>query len=98
VTIHSVLECERRIYTEAYARPCGMRAGFEYFRAFEKDAQDFGRFAQTPLPMPMIVLIGEKASVDFLIQQGCPVGRMLKAWSPQFPTLADGRGTQPSQS
>ena len=26
---------------EAYARPGGMRAGFEYFRAFEKDAEDF---------------------------------------------------------
>jgi len=47
-----------------------MRAGFEYFRAFEQDAKDFTRFAQTPLPMPMLVLTGEKASGDFLMQQG----------------------------
>ena len=47
-----------------------MRAGFEYFRAFEKDAEDFARFAQTPLPMPMLVLTGEKGSGDLLIQQG----------------------------
>ena len=47
-----------------------MRAGFEIFRAFERDAQDFARFAQTPLPMPMLVLTGERASGDFLIQQG----------------------------
>ena len=47
-----------------------MRAGFEIFRAFERDAQDFARFAQTPLPMPMLVLTGEKASGDFLIEQG----------------------------
>ncbi len=67
---HSVPERDRRIYAKAYARPGGMRAGFEYFRAFEKDAQDFARFAQMPLPMPMLVLTGEKASGDFLIQQG----------------------------
>src|SRR5712691_11703754 len=66
----SIPEADRRIYTDAYARPGGMRAGFEIFRAFERDAQDFARFAQTPLPMPMLVLTGEKASGDFLIQQG----------------------------
>jgi pimeloyl-ACP methyl ester carboxylesterase len=67
---HSVPERDRRIYAKAYARPGGMRAGFEYFRTFEKDAQDFARFAQTPLPMPMLVMTGEKASGDFLIQHG----------------------------
>ena len=66
---HSVPERDRRIYAKAYARPGGMRAGFEYFRAFEKDAQDFARFAQKLLPMPMLVLAGEKASGDSLIQQ-----------------------------
>jgi pimeloyl-ACP methyl ester carboxylesterase len=67
---HSVPERDRRIYAKAYARPGGMRAGFEYFHAFEQDAKEFARFAQTPLPMPMLVLTGEKASGDFLIQQG----------------------------
>jgi pimeloyl-ACP methyl ester carboxylesterase len=67
---HSVPERDRRIYAKAYARPGGMRAGFEYFRAFEKDAKDFALFAQTPLSMPMLVLTGEKASGDFLILQG----------------------------
>jgi pimeloyl-ACP methyl ester carboxylesterase len=65
----SVPERDRRIYAKAYARPGGMRAGFEYFRAFEKDAEEFARFAKTPLTMPMLVLTGEKASGDFLIQQ-----------------------------
>lgn len=46
-----------------------MRAGFEYFRAFEQDAKEFAIFAQTPLPMPLLVLTGEKASGEFLIQQ-----------------------------
>jgi pimeloyl-ACP methyl ester carboxylesterase len=67
---HSVPERDRRIYAKAYARPGGMRAGFEYFRAFEQDAKDFGDFAKKPLPMPMLVLTGEKASGEFLIQQG----------------------------
>jgi pimeloyl-ACP methyl ester carboxylesterase len=66
---HSVPERDRRFYAKEYARPGGMRAGFEYFRAFEQDANDFAHFAETPLPMPMLVLTGEKASGEFLIQQ-----------------------------
>jgi len=66
----SVPERDRRFYAKAYGRPGGMRAGFEYFRAFEKDAEDFARFAQKPLTMPMLVLTGEKASGEFLIEQG----------------------------
>jgi pimeloyl-ACP methyl ester carboxylesterase len=46
-----------------------MRAGFEYFHAFPQDAEDFAGFAKTPLPMPMLVLAGEKASGSFLINQ-----------------------------
>lgn len=66
----SVSEGDRRLYAAAYAQPGAMRAGFEYFRAFEQDAADFKVFAQTKLPMPMLVLTGEKASGEFLIQQG----------------------------
>jgi pimeloyl-ACP methyl ester carboxylesterase len=66
---HSVSERDRRFYASEYARPGGMRSGFEYFHTFEKDAEDFASFAQTPLAMPMLVLTGEKASGDFLIQQ-----------------------------
>jgi pimeloyl-ACP methyl ester carboxylesterase len=66
---HSVPEADRQIYAAAYAQPGGMRAGFEYFRAFEQDATDFAELAQTPLTMPMLVLTGEKASGSFLIEQ-----------------------------
>ena len=66
----SVSERDRQIYTKAYAQPGAMRAGFEVFRAFERDAADFAGFAQTKLTMPMLVLGGEKASADFLIPQG----------------------------
>ncbi len=66
----SVPEADRRLYAAAYAEPGGMRAGFEIFHAFEQDAADFAQFAAKKLPMPMLVLTGEKASGEFLIQQG----------------------------
>jgi len=66
----SVPEADRQIYAAAYARAEGMRAGFEYFKAFEQDAKDFAGFAQTKLTMPMLVLSGEKAGGTFLIDQG----------------------------
>jgi len=66
---HSVPEADRRFYAKAYAQPGGMRAGFEYFRNFEQDAKDFAKLSATPLPMPVLVLTGEKASGNFLIEQ-----------------------------
>src|SRR5437762_7483893 len=67
---HSVSEGDRRHYAKAYAQPGGMRAGFEYFRNFEQDAKDFAELGKTKLSMPLLVLTGEKASGEFLIQQG----------------------------
>ncbi len=66
---HSVPEIDRQFYARSYAQPGAMRAGFEVFRNFEQDAKDFEQFAETKLTMPMLVLTGEKASGDFLIQQ-----------------------------
>jgi pimeloyl-ACP methyl ester carboxylesterase len=66
---HSIPEADRVFYASAYARPGGMRAGFEYFRAFDQDGKDFAAFAQKKLAMPMLVLSGEKSGGDFLINQ-----------------------------
>jgi pimeloyl-ACP methyl ester carboxylesterase len=66
----SIPEKDRKFYARAYAQPGHMKAGFEVFRAFEKDADDFAGFAKTKLPMPMLVLSGEKAGGVFLIEQG----------------------------
>ena len=66
---HSVSEADRRIYAKAYAQPGGMRAGFEYFKNFERDAKDFAELSATKLSMPVLVLTGEKASGTFLIEQ-----------------------------
>lgn len=67
---HSVPEADRRFYARAYGQPGAMRAGFEVFRNFEQDAKDFAQFAETKLTMPMLILAGEKASGNFLIEQG----------------------------
>ena len=65
----SVPEADRRMYAAAFARADGVRAGFEYFKAFEQDARDFAGFTTTRLSMPFLVLTGEKASGPFLIEQ-----------------------------
>ncbi len=66
---HSVPEVDRQFYARSYAQPGAMRAGFEVFHNFEQDAKDFAQFAETKLTMPMLVLTGEKASGEFLIEQ-----------------------------
>jgi len=66
---HSVSEADRQLYAKAYAQPGGMRAGFEYFKNFERDAKDFAELGATPLSMPVLVLGGEKSGGEFLIGQ-----------------------------
>src|SRR3984957_9301845 len=66
----SVPEADRIFYANEYARPDHMKAGMEVFRAFPKDAENFAEFAKTKLPMPLLVLSGEKAGGPFLIEQG----------------------------
>src|SRR4051794_2651355 len=66
----SVPEADRQLYASLYARPGAMAASFEVFHAFEQDAAEFARFAETPLPMPMLVLAGERAGGTALIEQG----------------------------
>jgi pimeloyl-ACP methyl ester carboxylesterase len=75
---HSVSEANRQLYAAAFAQPGGVHAGMEYFRNFEKDAQDFAALAKTPLAMPVLVLTGEKASGPFLIEQGRLVASDVK--------------------
>lgn len=75
---HSLPEADRRIYATAYAQEGGMRAGFEYFKNFEKDAADFAALGATKLTMPMLVLSGEKAGGTFLIDQGKLVANDVK--------------------
>jgi pimeloyl-ACP methyl ester carboxylesterase len=65
----SISERDRELYAAEYAKPGAMRAAFEWFRTFADDATDFSAMAKTKLPMPILVLAGEKASGQFLIDQ-----------------------------
>lgn len=65
----SVSEADRKFYAAEYAQPGHMKAGFEVFRAFAQDAEEFAQYQKTPLTIPMLVLTGEKASGEVLIQQ-----------------------------
>ncbi|MES2261563.1 MAG: alpha/beta hydrolase [Pseudomonadota bacterium] len=65
----SVKEADRRLYAASYAQPGGMRAGFQYFKNFERDAAEFAELGKTKLAMPVLVLSGEKSGGEFLINQ-----------------------------
>jgi pimeloyl-ACP methyl ester carboxylesterase len=82
----SVSEADRKFYAREYAQPGHMKAGMEVFRNFPKDAEDFAGFAKAKLPMPMLVLSGEKAGGPFLIEQGKMVATNVEG------VLVKGRG------
>jgi pimeloyl-ACP methyl ester carboxylesterase len=65
----SVPEADRQQYAAAYAQPSAMRAAFDYFRNFERDAAHFAQLARTRLTMPVRVIAGEKSGGNFLIEQ-----------------------------
>jgi pimeloyl-ACP methyl ester carboxylesterase len=58
----SIPEADRRAYTEAYARPGRMAAGFTYFESFPKTATDFAELAKTKLTIPVLSIGGAKAN------------------------------------
>lgn len=65
----SISEADRQFYAAAYARDGGIHATMQYFSEFPRDAIDNAALAANQLPMPTLVMTGEKASGDFLIEQ-----------------------------
>jgi pimeloyl-ACP methyl ester carboxylesterase len=60
-------EQDRQMYAKAYAQDGAMRAAFEYFKAFDRqDAEDNRKFAVQKLPMPVLVITGDKSMGDVL--------------------------------
>lgn len=66
---HSISETDRQLYAAAYARDGGIHATMQYFSEFVQDAADNAGLAANKLPMPTLVMTGEKASGTFLIEQ-----------------------------
>ena len=62
----SIPEADRRSYTQAYARPGRMAAGFAYFASFPKTAVEFAELAKTRLTIPVLSIGGEKSLGDAL--------------------------------
>jgi pimeloyl-ACP methyl ester carboxylesterase len=48
-------------YVRCYSSPGGMRAGFEYFRAFCRDKEDNKEYFKRKLPMPVLALGGAQS-------------------------------------
>lgn len=48
-------------YVRCYSAPGGMRAGFEYFRAFAEDARQNKGYFKNKLPMPVLALGGAQS-------------------------------------
>jgi pimeloyl-ACP methyl ester carboxylesterase len=65
----SLSEADRKAYTEAYARPGRMKAGWSYFASFPQTAKDFAQLSQTKLTMPVLSIGGEKSLGEVLGQQ-----------------------------
>src|SRR3989441_2215529 len=65
----SIPDSARQAYTAAYARPGRMRAGWAYFVSFPRAAKDFAQLSQTKLPMPLLVIGGEKSLGEVLGEQ-----------------------------
>src|SRR2546421_2870799 len=58
---HSIPEADRRAYTEAYAKPGRMHAGWAYFVSWPQLARNFAQLSQTKLTMPVLSIGGEKS-------------------------------------
>jgi len=61
---HGFPEAERVAFAASYAQPGRMRAGFSYFEAFPRNAEDNKLFAANKLAMPVLAIGGEQSFGD----------------------------------
>jgi pimeloyl-ACP methyl ester carboxylesterase len=67
----AVSEEEKQYYAKEYAKPGAMKAAFELFKAFNRqDAEDNRKLNATKLPMPLLLLTGDKSMNAYLEMQG----------------------------
>jgi len=76
---HSIPEADRQAYTMAYARPGRMRAGWGYFVSFSQAAKDFADLSRNKLPMPVLVIGGDRSLGEVLVRQMKLVASDVKA-------------------
>jgi pimeloyl-ACP methyl ester carboxylesterase len=57
-------------YVQAYSKPSALHAGFEYYRAFEKDGRDNMGYENAKLTMPVLALGGANSRLNkYVIDQ-----------------------------
>jgi pimeloyl-ACP methyl ester carboxylesterase len=56
---NAITEADIDKYVSSYSAPGGMRAGFEYYRAFSINAEQNKELSNVKLPMPVLALGGE---------------------------------------
>src|SRR5437879_2405926 len=56
---NAVSDTDIDVYARSYAAPGGLRAGFELYRDFPNDEQQFAQFQRTKLRMPVLAMGGE---------------------------------------
>src|SRR3989441_9999144 len=66
---HSIPEADRKAYTEAYAKPGRMRAGWAYFASWPQLAKDFAQLSQTKLTIPVLSIGGDRSLGNELAAQ-----------------------------
>ncbi|RKH48650.1 alpha/beta hydrolase [Corallococcus sp. AB049A] len=74
----AVGEAERRAYTEAYAAPGRLHSTWGYFQAFEQDKKAFRELARNKLPMPVMVIGGDKSLGEPLAAQARAVATQVE--------------------
>jgi pimeloyl-ACP methyl ester carboxylesterase len=55
----AITEADIDTYVSSYSAPGGMRAGFEYYRAFPVNAEQNKVLSETKLPMPVLAIGGD---------------------------------------
>ena len=74
----SFTEAEIDEYVRTYSAPDAMKAGFEYYRAFDRDAKQNHEYAKTKLKMPVMAIAGANSLGNALYQQLQPITEDLK--------------------
>ncbi|RKH12390.1 alpha/beta hydrolase [Corallococcus sp. CA053C] len=65
----AVSETERQAYTEAYAAPGRLHSTWSYFQTFDQDQKNFRELARHKLPMPVMVIGGDRSLGEALVAQ-----------------------------
>ncbi len=74
----AITQADINEYVSHYSAPGGMRAGFDYYRAFPQDTIENQNYSKTKLTMPVLAVRGEYYPVANLTATDNPVQDVMK--------------------